>query len=849
MNYPYLYKYLATVCLSTVLSLSAVAQAPFKPTASDIMQGMQKLSFLGSVLYVAAHPDDENTRMIAYLANEYKANTAYLSLTRGDGGQNLIGPEIREYLGVIRTEELLAARRLDGGRQFFSRANDFGYSKSPEETFNIWDRDAVLADVVWTLRKFRPDVIINRFPGDGRGRHGHHTASAILSKEAFNLANDPKQYPEQLQYVDTWQVKRLFTNTGRWWNNTISSETPGVLTIDVGKYNPLLGRSYTEIAAFSRSQHKSQGFGSTGSRGGQEEFLEFEMGEPAKKDLFEGIDTSWGRVEGGEAVAPLVEKAIKQFDPTAPDKSVPALLAVRKAIAKTKDPYWKNQKIGEVDRLLQWVTGLYLEAKTDNYYLAPGVSTTINFELTNRSSAAIKVNRITIPELGIDKPVAQSMGNNEQIKLDAKGLLAQNKAISGPYWLKESGSLGMYKVNEQTLIGTPQNRPAYMATVTLEIEGQQLSYEIPVIYKWNDPVDGESYRPLEVVPAVSMNISENAYIFADNTPQPVAVTLKSGKAKLSGEISLKVPKGWEVTPASQSFEIQASGGEKQLVFMVTPPQQQSMGVIKAEAVVNGKKYDRSIKPIAYKHIPNRTLFPEAKAQAVRLDIKTVGKRIGYIQGAGDEIPASLRNIGYDVWEMEDEDILPANLKALDAVVLGIRAINTRERLKHTMQSLLDYVEQGGTLILQYNTRHRLLFNEFAPYPLTLSRDRVTVEEAPVRMLLPDHPVLNYPNKITSKDFDGWVQERGLYFPNQWDNKYQAILSSNDPGETPKDGGLLVAKHGKGYYVYSGYSWFRELPAGVPGAYRIFANLIALGQNDKPTDPVKKKTKGKQKKSR
>ncbi|UII30943.1 PIG-L family deacetylase [Fulvivirga ulvae] len=816
---------------------TAEAQRPEKPNAADILLELKKLNFLGNALYVAAHPDDENTRLISYLSNERLANTAYLSLTRGDGGQNLVGPEIREALGVIRTQELLAARRIDGGQQYFSRANDFGYSKSADETQEIWNREQVLSDVVWVYRNFRPDIIITRFPPDERAGHGHHTTSAIMAEEAMALAGAKGKYPDQLKHVSTWEPKRLYMNTGRWWSPEINSETPGVLTIDVGGYNALLGKSYTEIAALSRSQHKSQGFGSSGSRGEQLEFLEYMAGDKAEKDIFEGIDTSWKRVKGGEKIGTIVEKAIAAYDPAHPALIMPYLLEARGEISRLKDEYWKVLKLKQVDELIKSVTGLFLEVVAGDYSVTPGDQIALTVEVINRSGFSVKLKQVKYNALA-DTIANLELTENKDITFKTALNIPEDREYSKPYWLRQPGTLGTYKVDDQHLIGQPENDPAIPVKFVLEIGGQEIVYTTPVVYKWNDPVKGEQYRPFVITPPIFANISEPVYIFSKTASKEVEVTLKAGRDGVDGTVKLQVPEGWKAEPAEQNYQLTSKGEERKFHFRLTPPDRQSIGTIKAVMLMNGKTFDNSLITIDYEHIPTQLLMPEAESKVVKIDIEKRGELVGYIQGAGDAIPAALREIGYEVWEMKEDEVTPENLAKLDAAILGVRALNTNERINFYMNDLLEYVKQGGTLIVQYNTNFRLKTDHFAPYPLELSRDRVADEEAEVKILEPKHPAMSIPNKITDKDFDGWVQERGLYFPDKWDEQYTALLSSHDKGEKAKEGGLLIAKYGEGYYIYTGYSWFRELPAGVPGAYRIFVNLVSLGTNSSKAEANK-----------
>ena len=806
-----------------------LAQQPKQLSSSEIYQKIQKLNVLGNVLYLAAHPDDENTRFIAYSANEKLFNTAYLSLTRGDGGQNLIGTEIREELGIIRTQELLAARRTDGGQQFFSRANDFGYSKTPEETLKIWDKDKILADVVWVIRKFRPDVIVCRFPTDGGGGHGHHTASALLGVEAFKKAADATYYTEQLKYVDTWQAKRIVVNTGRWWNPDISADDEGVVAEDIGQYNELLGTSCNEIAAKSRTMHKSQGFGSTGTRGEQLEYFEHLKGEEAKESLFDGINSSWSRLKGYDYIGKFINDISVNYDLNNPEKSIPLLVKLKNELTKISDTFWKKKKVAEVDELIKQCIGLYIEAKADNYYATNGDSVKVSFELINRSLPELKIKSITAKAIGYNSDKEQKLLKNENISIEKAFQVPNNLPISQPYWLQKEGTLGTYNVSDQLTIGKPENDAAVNFTVVIDISGTEITYNYPLIYKWNDPVNGESHRPFVVVPPVFVNFSEELQLFSNIEGREMELTVKATTQNLKAQLNLLAPKGWKLTQTTFDIELAKKGEEQKIKVTLTPSAEAKIGDLKAELVVGGKNYNQALKTITYDHIPTQIYMPQAKAKLVFVDLKTKGKKIGYFAGAGDKIPEALTNIGYEVDELTENELELNNLEKYDAIVVGIRAVNVNDRFGFIAPKLLKYVENGGTLVMQYNTRHRLKTDNFAPYPLKLSKDRVTEEAAEVTFLKPEHEVLNSPNKITKADFEGWVQERGLYFPNEWDKeKYDAILSWHDKEEEAKDGSLLVAKYGKGYYVYTGISFFRELPASVPGAYRLFVNLISLG---------------------
>ncbi len=818
--------------LTVWLATAASAQRPHQPSSAEIYQGIKKLNVLGNVLYLAAHPDDENTRFIAYAANELLYNTAYLSLTRGDGGQNLIGPELREELGIIRTQELLAARRIDGGIQYFSRANDFGYSKTAEETLEIWDKDKVLSDTVRVIREFRPDVIVCRFPIDGGGGHGHHTASAMLGLEAFHLAADEAAYPEQLGPLQPWQAKRIVVNTGRWWNPDISADDPGVVALDVGAYNKLLGTSCGEIAARSRTMHKSQGFGATGTRGEQMEYFEHLAGEPAQESLFDGIDTGWTRLglpeEQAEWLQASGREVMESFDFEAPEQSLSRLLAMRNLLRNLGNEFWMDRKWKEVDRLIQACAGLYVEAIAEDYWAAPGETVSVQIEVVARSGGEIQWSGLEVLGTKAAEQVQERLPANQRLERVLSFPVSATMAQEGPYWLKETGTLGTYRVDDPELIGTPENEPDVSIALTFQMEGQNLTIEVPVAYKWNDPVHGERWRPFVVCPPVFVNFQEPSQIFAGPSSKPVALTVKAVEPGFQGRLELDCPEGWSLHPSSFPLSFTSKGEEQTVVVTVTATEAAQPFDLRARVVRGEEVYDRSLREIDYDHIPTQIHMPVAQSRMVFVELARKGQRIGYVPGAGDTIPEALRNVGYTVDGLQEADLTTENLARYDAIITGIRLLNVDERIGFSMPKLLEYCENGGTLVLQYNTRHALKTDTFSPFPITLSRDRVTEEDAEVRFLQPDHPVLNTPNQLTQADFDGWVQERGLYFPSEWAPEYDAVLSWNDQGESPKDGSLLVAKYGKGHYVYTGISFFRELPAGVPGAYRLLVNLLSLG---------------------
>lgn len=822
------------MCLGAmVLPPSVQAQAPAKPSSAKILQDIKKLNVLGNVLYMAAHPDDENTNFIAFMANEKLYNTSYLALTRGDGGQNLIGPEIREQLGMIRTQELLQARRMDGGKQYFSRANDFGFSKNPQEVFTIWEKENLLADAVWVIRNVKPDVIVTRFPPDSRAGHGHHSASSILAEEAFDAAADPKRFPEQLKYVQPWQAKRLLWNIGMWGmlnRAEFVKNAKDYLRVDVGTFNPFLGKSYGEISAESRSMHKSQGFGSVGSRGVSVEYLQHTKGEKSLKDLFEGVNTTWARVAGGSKTEQLVAAATKNYNAANPSASVPEMLAIRTELQKLPDGFWKTIKTKEVNELIKSMLGLFLEVTAADFAYTPGEELKMSVEAINRSNVKVTLQKIGFPFQSRDSVTAAQLTLDNDLTFDIRTKIPENTEISQPYWLrKDIGYKGLFSVDNQLEIGRPENPPVATVSFDLLVEDQPLQFDIPVVFKKKDPVNGEIYQPLVVTPPVFANISQEVFMFDDQKPKKVVVGIKAGKDQCKGDVSLELPAGWKTIPTNIPFMLAAKGMEKTVEFELYPPVTSQEAEIRAVVKVDGKNYDKSLGMINYAHIPAQVFFPKAVAKVVKLDLVKKGNNIAYIMGAGDLIPVSLRQIGYKVTILEDQDITPDKLVQYDAIITGVRAYNTNERMKHHQATLMDYVKNGGNLVIQYNTNMDLVMKDLGPYPFELTRDRITVEGSEVRFLKPQSPVLNTPNKITTRDFDNWVQERGLYFPQKWSPEYEAVISSNDPDSPAMDGGILVAKYGKGNYVYTSLSWFRELPAGVPGAYRVFVNLISMGK--------------------
>lgn len=811
-------------------SLAARAQEPKSPNSSEILQQIKKLNTTGSVLYIAAHPDDENTRLLGYLANERKLRTGYLSLTRGDGGQNLIGKEQGEMLGLIRTQELLAARRMDGAEQFFTRAFDFGFSKNPEETFTFWNKESVLADVVWVIRNFKPDVIICRFPTTGEGGHGHHTASAILALEAFDAAADPMRFPEQLTSTQTWQAKRIFWNTFNFGGLNTTSENQ--MKIDVGGYNPLLGKSYGEIAAESRSNHKSQGFGSAKTRGEAIEYFKQLKGDTARKDVFEGINQSWSRFGATARFKALIDQCIAQYNPQAPEKSIPALTAIYKQLQQaqyknTETQYWRTQKLKELQDIIIACSGLWMESTAPDYIAIPGKAVELNTQIIARNKADVRIK-------GIHYNSGDSVTNfnarqNQLYSFKHKETIAASHEFSTPYWLATPHTTGSFIVGDQNLIGRAENGAALYVGIDLEIAGVPFTQQLPVSYKSTDPVKGERYRPLEILPPATVNTTDAVYVFRNTNEKKIRFIVKANKANTKGRLKLQASEGWTVVLDNAAFDLAAKNDEAIIDAYVSPSENAANGTITAAVQIDGNDYGKSIRRIDYDHIPQQFTLADATTKLVKADVRKSGNNIGYIPGAGDEVPACLQQIGYKVTMLTDDVLGSTDLSRFDAIITGVRAYNTNDKLQLQYKKLMNYVQDGGNLIVQYNTNNRIstIPQNIGPYPFVITRDRVTDEHAQMDLLQPQHPAFNFPNKISEADFDGWVQERGIYFATDSLNKYNKVLSMKDPGEKPNNGSLLIAPYGKGNFVYTGLAFFRQLPAGVPGAYRLFVNLISL----------------------
>jgi LmbE family N-acetylglucosaminyl deacetylase len=826
-------KKVALLNIAVIWANVVLAQTYNPNHAAKILHDIKKLAVSAKVLYIAAHPDDENTRLLGYLANERKVETAYLSLTRGDGGQNLVGNELGIDLGLIRTQELLSARSVDGAQQFFTRAYDFGFSKSPEEAIKIWGKEIVLADVVWVIRKFRPDVIIARFPTTGEGGHGHHTASAILAEEAFDAAASPNMFAYQLSYgVQPWQAKRLLWNTFNFnGNNTQRNDQ---LKIDCGNYNNLLGVSYGEMAAESRSRHKSQGFGVPAQRGKTLEYFKNLRGEAPTADILDGIEVSIKKID--VEIEQAIDKIIADFKIEKPFESTQALVALYKKMynnsllsSDINMSLLLTEKAVAIKKIIEACSGIFMEASTAQQLYAVGDSLKLNFWFNNRNG--LPITNATVSFNNNQNSLQTTANENNQIK--ATYFIPNNTELSQPYWLEYGKKPGYFDVKEQTNIGLPEKK-VDIAKFEFELFGEKLSFEKPIMYKYTDDVRGELHQPFAYTTPAFINITPNVIILKNDAVDEKKQLNLTVQSNIAGLSNLKLftsvnSKEQQVNYSSFSFE---KGSTVTVPFELNAAsfEKNSSNQLTAFALLNNNnnKQETTLKKISYNHVPDIIYHYKDVVKVVKLDVKTVGKKAGYIAGAGDKIPEALVQLGYDVVMLSAQDITADNLKNFDVIVTGIRAYNIHTWLNNAYSALMQYVKNGGVLFVQYNTNSGLgpVKASIAPFSFTIGRNRITDETAQVNFLQPKHDALNYPNKITQADFEGWVQERSIYHADKVDSSYAKILSMKDPNEAEHDGSLIVAKYGKGKFIYTGLVFFRELPAAVPGAYRLFANLIA-----------------------
>ena len=827
----------------------AIAADPRPPAtatnrlATPILQELRAFRELGSVLYVAAHPDDENTQLITYLARGRGYRTGYLSLTRGDGGQNESGPEFGEKLGLARTWELLAARQLDGGHQFFTRALDFGYSKDVNETLRIWDRQQVLADVVRVIRQFRPDVVITRFSPTPSSTHGHHTASSVLALEAFKLAGDPTAFPEQLapsSGLTPWQPKRILHNNTP-YNSQLNANSPlyaKALKLEVAGTDPGSGEAFGAIANRSRAMHITQGFGSLATaqvRSSRLETFELLAGDRAATDLLDGVDVSWSRYPGGAVVGTLIDTTIADFNPADPTASVAALLTLRERLAAWPTDPVLTAKRTQLDHLLQACLGLVIETISPQAEVTPGEILALAHRATLRSGGAtVRWVSIRYPSLNTELAVGTTLAVGATLTREAQPTLPKSTPPSQPYWLRAEGTAGMSVVADAELIGRPVNPPAFPVEFVFEIAGQTLSVSDEPIQIVAPASAAQARRPLAVVAPVALAFADEVALLAPNSHQPTVIEVTAARANAAGTLRLELPAGWLAAPATHPFHLKNAGDKIQLTFTLTAPAHPATASIRAVADLDGLTYDQQRIAIRYPHLPVLLLQPTARLQVVALDLAIRGRKVGYLPGAGDNTSAALQQMGYAVTLLTGADLTPEKLHDLDAVVIGVRAFNERTDLAAHLSGLFAYSAAGGTVIAQYNRPNGLKTPTLAPYALSIKGDapsfRVTDENAVVTFLAPNHPALTTPNRLGPADFTGWVQERGAYFPSTWDEaKFTPLFAMHDPGAAPLTSSVLVAPYGQGYFVYTSLAFFRQLPAGVPGAYRLFANLVSLKQ--------------------
>lgn len=805
----------------------------FTKSTSAIFNDVLKLRQAGTVLYVAAHPDDENTRLLSYLAGQAGLRTCYLSMTRGDGGQNLLGKELGEELGMIRTQELLAARKIDGAEQYFTSAIDFGYSKSPEETLEMWGHDAILHDVVKEIRELKPDLIICRFPTTGEGGHGHHTASAILAGEAFAAAGDATKYPVLANRYGTWRPRALFWNTFNFGGNNTTSEDQ--LKLDIGVVNGLSGKGYGEIASLSRSMHKSQGFGSAISRGTNIEYFKFLEGERPEFSLLEGYDLSWKRFgPEGQKIEKAVNGVIQNFSFTLPAANLNNLMILRRALesAPNIEPLFKHYvdyTLAQLDKIIFACSGLVVEynAAVENATQGDSIRTTLN--IIAGLTTGITLEKIHFHGRS-DSTLNQVLTMNELYAFPGNLWIDQPAQNSSPVWLQKKPGKARFNMDEKW-IGQPVGDALYYATLDFRLLNSEFSINVPMQYKYTDPTRGEVHQPFYILPPIEAT-EFPPYLWKKNGQATFSIKVKSNVDNFVGELLVGSPSTIggkkypiNISKAGQALSIEINLPESMLIagsphFTVKPANKPSFDLMQ-------------VTRIHYDHIPNQVLLRPVSIHLINAEVN-IGKNnhILYVNGAGDDVAAGLKEVGYSVDIIDPISVANTDLNQYGAIILGIRVYNVFPDLFNVRNKLMDYVKRGGNLITQYNTstRWKPIGGEIGPYPLEISRDRVTEEDAKVKFIETKDPALNTPNAITEADFDGWVQERGTYFATERDKKYRAVLSMHDRNEKPMDGSLVIGKYGKGNFVYAGIAFFRQIPAGVPGAYRLLANLINLPPN-------------------
>ena len=888
---------------------------------------MRQLDGVKRVLMIAAHPDDEDTGLLTVLARGMGAETAYLSLSRGEGGQNLIGPRLHEGLGVIRTGELLSARALDGGGQFFTRAFDFGYSKSIDEALELWPLEEVLRDAVYVVRKFRPQVIVAVFSGTPRDGHGQHQVAGVVAREVFAAAGDPDRFPELARWgVEPWTPAKLYRSVR-------FSPRDATLTVPTGTFDPVLGRSHFQLAMDSRSQHRSQDMGSGQSMGPRSSSLRLEESRVGTKGgavegdgVFAGVDTTLF----GQLPAPLpagwpgdtrerleryrlaLAEAAEGLSVVRPDEGVAGLseaAAILRELAEQAPEgdgrRLLERRLGQVAEAVLAAAGVVTDVRVARDLLTPGESVVVDVNVWNGGPFALAgVDPVLVlPEGWVALPTEESaVGPSRSpffraaaAETPAGGRIAAGEIgrwswrvevpsgarHSVPYYLEEERPGGLYAWPEDgrrwALPFDPAPVAARVAMELLVPGGDRgvrggdgavrgggaagrggdshtlLAVEREGVYVGVDKASGEYREPVLVVPAVTAGVEprQMAWPTASRASRDVTVVLTNTSANpRSGSVRLDAPEGWTVEPAEAGFSLEPGGASASFTFALTPTGEVAEGshVFRVFAQQPGEEpsptgfasrdrfFDRfpaeSVKEldiVDYPHIPRAVMLRDAQVEITALPVVAdTDLRVGYIMGSGDDGAAALRQIGMQVEELGEARVRGGDYSGYDVLVLGVRAYETRPDLAAANEALLDFARAGGTVIVQYN-KYEFPAGGFAPFPVSMSRphDRVTDETAAVTLLAPASPVFSAPNAIGPADFEGWVQERGLYFLGEWDERYTPVMEMADPGEEPKRGGLVVAPAGDGLYVYTGLAFFRQFPAGVPGAYRLFANLVSM----------------------
>ncbi|MNU13717.1 Mycothiol S-conjugate amidase [compost metagenome] len=833
-----MFKKVSTVFILGLYTVFSAQQVrPSK--SSEIYRELKTLKHLPKVLYLAAHPDDENTGLLSWLINDQNVETGYLSLTRGDGGQNLLGTEQGAALGLIRTHELLEARKLDGAQQFFTRAIDFGFSKNTTDTFKQWDENNIIADVVWVIRKFRPDVIICRFPPTAAAGHGQHAASAVVAEKAFKLAGDKTVFPNQLKYVNLWQPKRVLWNTFRF--GAVNTTSENQLKITVGQYDAQLGMGYGELAGLSRSLHKSQGAGTQSVAGIKTEYFSHVNGQPAKETFFDGVTKTWTS-QGNADIDQSLDKIISDFNFNEPDRSLPALLVLRKKVLALKDSDLKKDKIKSLDNIILSCVGFMGEVVTNQAEAVAGDHYNFRLNLISRTSNPVVLENV--------KWLSQSENFNRKLSKDSLITIQHDiqipadAALTEPYWLaKPAKDAATFSVPSDTLIGLPEAESPLNVLLGLKIGSENFQVKLPLSFKKLDPVRGDVVEVLRIVPALELKFTQPLYLVKENEDLNLSLNFKVNSSKQfnNGKVNLlyngeRLGGGDLKSINGKDFTVDYVIPKTKLVSIKSNQLQ-----LDANFFADGVTYNKKQVLIQYPHLPSLQYFTPATVEVMKGDIQAKVKKVGYVQGAGDFIPEFLRIAGIQVDVLKDEDFYgnldesngngnQNKLSQYDAIVLGVRANNTEKKLGRWMPFLWSYVKTGGNLVMQYNTNQDTTVDQLGMYNFNIANKRVTEENAEVKFLNPNHKLLSFPNKITADDFNGWVQERGAYFPDKWDAAYEPLFEMHDTGEEPLQGSTLYAKYGKGNFIYTPLAFFRQLPAGNVGAARLFLNFLSAQKN-------------------